>query len=111
MAQKVNLKMSAEEILERAKECDAEQSYLFITTFKRYQVLLHMLSELEKEIMNGQPTITKEYVKGRHNVVINPVFREYNNTATTANQTATALIKIIDALNDTGLNGGASSEL
>ena len=39
-------------------------------------------------------TITKEYVKGRENIVINPLIQSYNQTVGAANKTAETLLKI-----------------
>ena len=45
-------------------------------------------------------TVTKEYVKNRKNIVINPAVTEYNKTASAANQTVQTLLKIVQAYND-----------
>lgn len=60
---------------------------------KHNQVQMKILSELKKEIKD-EP-IKREYVKGKIKVTPNPVIAEYNRTATAANQTAAALVKII----------------
>ena len=40
--------------------------------FKRYQVQLKIMEDLEKAINDYGATVTKEYVKGRENLVANP---------------------------------------
>lgn len=56
---------------------------------------MKILSELEKAIAEYGSTVTKEYVKGRKNLVSNPAIGEYNKTATAANGTVATLLKII----------------
>ena len=49
MAQ-INLNEQARQILKIAEEYGVEQNFFFITTFKRYQVQLQILNDLEKTI-------------------------------------------------------------
>ncbi len=90
------LTSQAGELLDKARQKDAQTSFFFVTTFKRYQVQMKILADLEKTIAEDGMTVTKEYVKGRRNVYTNPAISEYNRTATAANQTVVTLMKIID---------------
>lgn len=90
------LTSQAGELLDKARQKDAQTSFFFVTTFKRYQVQMKILADLEKAIAEDGMTVTKEYVKGRRNVYTNPAISEYNRTATAANQTVVTLMKIID---------------
>lgn len=101
---KSELRKKANEILKIAEQCGVEQNYFFVTTFKKYQTQLKILDELEKEINNGETLISKEYVKNRKNVYINPAIKEYNNTCSASNNTIVTLLKIIETLKDNGLN-------
>lgn len=87
-------------LLEQAEEKGVKQNFFFRTTFKRYQVQMKIMSELEKEINELGATVKKEYVKGRTNVYTNPAITEYNKTATAANGTVATLINIIKTLSD-----------
>ena len=62
---KVNLNEQAQEILEIAEKHGVEQNFFFLTTFKRYQVQIGILNDLEKTIREEGTLVTKEYVKGR----------------------------------------------
>ena len=53
--------------------------------------------------------VTKEYVKGRANLVANPAISEYNKTSTAANQTVQTLIKIIRTFAEGPVMNGAGS--
>ena len=90
-----DLNEQAREILLIAEKHGAEQNFFFITTFKRYQVQLAIMTDLEKSFKTEGAMVTKEYVKGRKNLYTNPAISEYNKTATEANQTVQTLIRII----------------
>lgn len=98
MKEKMTLNEQAKEILRIAEEHGVEQNFFFITTFKRYQVQINILNELEKKINEDGSLVTKEYVKGRGNLYTHPAIGEYNKTSTSANQTVATLIKIIKSL-------------
>ena len=106
-----SLTKMANQLVKMAKEGGVEQNYFFQTTFDRYKVQLETLDRLKAEIENNDVMMSKEYVKGRKNMVVNPAISEYNKSCTAANQTATTLIRIIkefaegpvmNAGNDTG---------
>lgn len=90
-----NLKKQAEEILRIAEESGAQSNYFFVTTFKRYQVQLQILEDLEKSLNEHGMTVTKEYVKGRGNLYSNPAISDYNRTTDSANKTVATLMRIL----------------
>lgn len=87
-----------DEILKKAKEYGLENNFLFTTTFERYVKQLELLDRLTKEINQGDTMVTKEYVKGRMNLYVNPAFKEYNSCVTATNNTVLSLVKIISSL-------------
>jgi len=102
MAEKRSISLDAQvaEILSAAQERGASSSYFFLTTFQRYQKQLETLKKLESAIEEYGPTVTKEYVKGRTNICINPAITEYNKTATAANNTVATLVRIVESFKD-----------
>lgn len=98
--EKLSLQEQAQKLLEQAEERGVSSNFFFVTTFKRYQVQMKILSELEVAINEHGATVTKEYVKGRQNLVSNPAITEYNKTATAANGTVSTLINIIKTLSN-----------
>ena len=96
----MTLQEQAEEILRRATEKGVSSNFFFVTTFKRYQVQMRILTELEKEIQKTGTTITKTYVKGRENICTNPAIAEYNKTSTAANSTVDTLVRIMEKLSE-----------
>ena len=95
---KMSLNEQAQEILRIAEQHGVEQNFFFLTTFKRYQVQLQILNDLEKSIKEDGTTVTKEYVKGRKNVYSHPAISDYNRTTDSANKTVSTLMKIITSL-------------
>ena len=92
---RLSLNEQAQEIIRIAEETGVQTNFFFVTTFKRYQVQLSNLSELEKAIKETGTLVTKEYVKGRANIYVTPAVTEYNKTTDSANRTVTTLMKII----------------
>ena len=100
MTKTMTLQEQANKLLEQAQERGVSSNFFFVTTFKRYQVQMRILSDLEKAINEYGATVTKEYVKGRQNLVANPAITEYNKTPTAANGTVSTLINIIKTLSN-----------
>ena len=89
----VDLNEKAKELLDLAQQAGVEQNFFFLSTFKRYQVQLNILNQLEGEIKKAGVL-----VKGRENVYTHPAVTDYNRTATAANQTVQTILKIITTL-------------
>ena len=102
----MDLNQQAQEILKIAEKHGVEQNFFFLTTFKRYQVQINILNDLEKTIRSENTLVTKEYVKGRENIYTHPAITEYNKTSTAANQTVQTLVKIITTLRDDNQDDG-----
>lgn len=93
---KKSLNEQANEILANAEQKGVSTNFFFLTTFKRYQVKLKILNELEQKINEEGSMVTKEYVKGRANLYTNPAISEYNKTSTAANNDVKTLIEVIN---------------
>ena len=100
MKDKMTLQQQADTLLEQAEKKGVANNFFFRTTFKRYQVQMRILTGLEEAIKEYGATVTKEYVKGRQNLVANPAITEYNKTSTAANGTVATLINIIKTLSE-----------
>ena len=92
---KQSLEEQSQEILRLAEESGVQSNYFFKTTFERYTVQLHILTELQKAIEEEGMLVSKEYVKGRKNLYTNPAVSDYNRTTDSANKTVSTLMKII----------------
>lgn len=97
----IDLNAQAKEILQKATDKGAEHSFMFTTTFKRYEEQISRLAELQKIIKEEGLLVSKEYVKGRKNLYINPAVNAYNATCAGADRTAQLLLRcIIQPLTD-----------
>lgn len=96
---KTSLTEQAKEIIKMAEESGVQSNFFFVTTFKRYQVQLNILNDLEKTIEDEGLLVSKEYVKGRKNLYSNPAVAEYNRTTDSANKTVSTLMKILNNFN------------
>lgn len=99
MAKKLNLQELADEIIKVAEESGVQSNFFFMTTFKRYQVQLGILAELERSLKAEGMLVQKEYVKGRKNLYANPAVAEYNKTTDSANKTVATLMRILKNFN------------
>ena len=99
----------ASELIKLAEQGGVEQNFFFTTTFARYKTQLNLLTRLQAEINSTDLMVTKEYVKGRQNLVSNPVIFEYNRTSQAANQTVVCLMKIISTFSKSSLSANAVS--
>lgn len=108
---KASLNEQAREILEKAQQHGVEQNFFFQTTFRRYQVLLNILADLEEVIRKADQMVTKEYVKGRGNVYTHPAITEYSRVTTTADRTVATLMKIIQTMRKDSENAASQDFL
>lgn len=96
---KMTLNEQAQEIIRIAEESGVQSNFFFLTTFKRYQVQLNILTELERTMKEEGMLVSKEYVKGRKNLYSNPAVAEYNKTTDSANKTVSTLMRILRNFN------------
>lgn len=96
--QHLTLQEQADLIVKNAEKKGVSTNFFFVTTFKRYQVQMKIMNNLEKAINEDGSLVTKEYVKNRENIYTHPAIAEYNKTATAANGTVATLLKILTTL-------------
>ena len=106
---KPDLNDVAFELIKLAEQGGVEQNFFFTTTFARYKTQLNLLTRLQAEIQDTDLMVTKEYVRGRQNIVSNPAITEYNKTSQAANQTVICLMKIISTFSKNSLSANAVS--
>ena len=106
-AKKLDMNDVASELIKLAEQGGVEQNFFFTTTFARYKTQLNLLARLQAEISGADLMVTKEYVRGRQNVVSNPAINEFNKTSQAANQTVICLMKIISTFSKNSLSANA----
>ena len=90
------LNEQAQEIIEIAERSGVQSNFFFVTTFKRYQVQLNNLTRIEQALQTDKrPTVDKQYIKGRENMMINPLIAQYDKGTDSANKTVATLLRII----------------
>ena len=92
---KLTLQEQADRILQEAEKAGLKENFLFKTTFQRYITLMNYLGRLEKSINDEGVLVTKEYVKKRANLYVNPALTAYNTTVSSANATVKTLVHIV----------------
>lgn len=108
---KMTLNEQAQEIIRIAEESGVRSNFFFVTTFKRYQVQMNILVDLEKVLKEEGTLVSKEYIKGRKNLYANPAISEYNRTADSANKTVSTLMKIIREFGSDDADGDGGDDL
>lgn len=84
-----------EQIMQSAKAKGLEGDFFYTTTLSRYVTQLELLEDLKKHIKEDGSMVTKEYVKGRQNLYVNPAVAAYSKAVQTANNTVVTLSKIV----------------
>lgn len=92
-----SLTEQAQEILEAAERSGVQSNLFFVTTFKRYQVQLKLLQDLEKRMNDEGLTVTKEYLRGSPTQQPHPAFNMYIKTCFQADSTVKTLLKLIES--------------
>lgn len=105
--QSSKLNRQVKEILKEAEAKGIKTNFFFASTLHRYVVQLNIMTNLEKRIKTSGELVTKEYVKGRENLYVNPAVSEYNKTSTAANGTVATLMKILTTLNSENPEGAS----
>lgn len=106
-AQGSKLNEQVKQILKEAEEKGIKTNFFFASTLHRYVVQLNIMTNLEQKIKQSGELVTKEYVKGRENLYVNPAVSEYNKTSTAANGTVATLMKILTTLNSENPEGAS----
>ena len=91
------LEAQEKKILTEAKKVGLSDSYMFTTTFERYKTQIRLCAQLTEAIEKENLIVKKTYVKGRENVMANPLIQSINQTFSAANKTAETLMKLIKA--------------
>ena len=78
-----------------ARSYRVSDNALFISTLDTYRLQKLVIESIKKEIENGDPTVEKEYVKGRLNLCVHPAVKELPIHVNSINKTAATLIRII----------------
>lgn len=88
--------LNMDDILKLAEECCVNDNALFISILHNYETVQLAISRVHDSLENDDPTVTKEYVRGRENVYANPLIKELPKLIDASNKTMSTMLKIID---------------
>ena len=87
------------DIMRMAKMYGVDKNALFVSVAKQYQLQQDVLDMIKKSLQEtGETVTTKEYVKGRENVMVHPLIQQLPKHAEAANKTLTTMVDIIQRL-------------
>lgn len=92
----MDFRQRADDFAQDAERLGLKDDFLFGSTLERYVVQVEILHRLKKELEAAAPTVEKRY-GGADNLYANPLWGEFNKTASAANQTCGLLAKLIAA--------------
>ncbi len=84
------------DIMQLAKDCNVENNPLFIQSVNNYATIQKAIEKIDIELSDDNSIIvTKEYVKSRENIYINPCIKELPKLIDAANKTTANMVNII----------------
>ena len=85
-----------DELLALAHDYGVENNALFVAAAKQYQLQQEVLEMIHATLQeDGEAVTTKEYVKGRENILAHPLLKEIPKHSDAANRTASQILDII----------------
>lgn len=89
-------KVSYSSLLKMAENYGVSDNALFISAVNQYMTQQKVIEMIRKELENEESVVvTKEYVKDRENVYVNPMVRELPKHSDSANKTLSVMLDII----------------
>ena len=87
-----------QDIMKMAADYGVDDNALFVSTAEQYELQRKVIKEMRKSITKGDPLVTKEYVKGRENVMAHPFIQLLPKHIDSANKTLGTMLDIIERL-------------
>lgn len=78
-----------------AKLVGCDDNPLFQTELDKYSFQLQVINRMRDELADSEMAVSKEYVKGRENLYVHPLFKELPKHSDSATKTATFLWQMI----------------
>lgn len=93
-----------DDLMALARRYSVNDNEMFISCARQYEMQTNLIDKMKKAIEDDEMLVTKEYVKGRENVMANPLIKELPKHYDSANKTLGIMLSIIEAM-------GSKSEL
>lgn len=92
-------KLSYNKLILMAKQYGVEKNALFIAAANQYVLQQQVLEKIKESLdEDDECTVSKEYVKGRANLYVNPLLKELPKQSDSANKTLQTMLDIITKL-------------
>lgn len=91
-------KVSYDDLLKLAKRYNLEDNEFFISCANQYDIQTKIIERMQNELEQTELLCTKEYVKGRENIMANPIIKELPKHTDSANKTLSLMLDIISSL-------------
>lgn len=94
-ASTVKAVMSYAGLMKMARDYLVADNALFVAAAKTYAEQAALIAQMRENLKESGMTVTKEYVKGRENLCINPLVQELPKHVDSANRTLSTMLQII----------------
>lgn len=89
-------KITYSKLIKLAKEYGVADNALFMAAAEQYAVQVNVIQKIKAAMEEEEElTTTKEYVKGRENLCVNPLIKELPKHSDSANKTLQTILDII----------------
>lgn len=90
--------ISFDDLMGLAKRYSVESNEMFISCARQYEMQMNLIDKMKEAIEDDKMLVTKEYVKGRENMMANPLIKELPKHYDSANKTLGIMLNIIEAM-------------
>lgn len=87
-----------DDLMNLARRYQVDTNEMFISCANQYAMQVNIINKMKEAIENDEMVVTKEYVKGRENVMANPIIKELPKHYDSANKTLGMMLGIIDSM-------------
>ena len=95
---KTRKSVTFEDLMELAKRYGVDSNEMFVSCANQYEMQTNLIEKMKRAIEDDEMLVTKEYVKGRENVMANPLVKELPKHYDSANKTLGMMLSIIDSM-------------
>lgn len=87
-----------DDLVALARRYGVDTNEIFISCAKQYDLQSQVIEKMKENLQDNDFLVTKEYVKGRENIMANPLVKELPKHMDSANKTLGMMLNIIQTL-------------
>lgn len=95
MTRNTNKYFDIKKVKSMAKQYGVDSNAFFLQSLKNYETIQKAIESIDAALADNDAMVTKEYVKGRENLYVNPAIKELPKLSDAANKTMSTMISII----------------